>query len=69
MEAHVATILDQLFQMVTSRRDADPATSYTAQLLSRGAEHVAKKLGEEALETARPGLPRHRSAPCSEPPL
>ena len=52
MTAQVATILDRLFETVASRRSADPAASYTAQLLRQGTEHVAKKLGEEALETA-----------------
>ena len=66
MEAHVATILDRLFQNVALRRDADPATSYTAQLLSRGTEHVAKKLGEEALETALAAAAGRHAAVVSE---
>jgi phosphoribosyl-ATP pyrophosphohydrolase len=52
MTAPVATILDRLFQTVAERRSADPAASYTAKLLRQGTEPVAKKLGEEALETA-----------------
>lgn len=44
-------ILDQLFETLKSRRGADPATSYTAKLFSRGRGKIAQKLGEEAVET------------------
>ena len=46
------TILDDLYRVIASRRGADPEASYTAQLMSAGAETCAKKLGEEAVETA-----------------
>lgn len=35
-----------------ARRGGDPSTSYTAQLLARGPVYIAKKLGEEGVETA-----------------
>ena len=38
--------------MMDSRRGADPATSYTARLLSQGIERIAQKVGEEGVETA-----------------
>ena len=44
-------ILDQLYDVLKSRRGADPATSYTAKLFSRGRAKIAQKLGEEAVET------------------
>ena len=44
-------ILDQLYDVLKSRRGADPATSYTAKLFSRGRPKIAQKLGEEAVET------------------
>jgi len=44
-------ILDELFAVIESRRGADPETSYTAQLLSRGTAKIAQKVGEEAVET------------------
>ena len=44
-------VLDQLFQTVAGRKGADPATSYTAKLFSRGRGKIAQKLGEEAVET------------------
>jgi phosphoribosyl-ATP pyrophosphohydrolase len=45
-----AVILDRLWQVVMSRRNADPATSHSARLLSRGTAKVAQKFGEEAVE-------------------
>jgi len=52
MAAPDGTTLDRLFETIDGRRQADPATSYTAKLLKRGPERAAQKLGEEALETA-----------------
>ena len=47
----LANALRSLAAVVEARRGADPATSYTAQLLSDPAR-AAKKLGEEAVEAA-----------------
>jgi phosphoribosyl-ATP pyrophosphohydrolase len=44
------TILEELFATLTARRDADPATSYTARLLAAGEDEIVKKIGEEAVE-------------------
>ena len=43
--------LTRLEQTIAARRDADPATSYVAQLNHRGVPVIARKLGEEAVET------------------
>ena len=43
--------LDELYATVASRKGADPNTSYTARLLSKGPGACAQKLGEEAVET------------------
>ena len=43
--------LERLAATIEARKGADPASSYTAKLLSEGAERAAKKLGEEAVET------------------
>ena len=43
-------ILDRLFAVINSRRDADPTSSYTAKLLSDGRPRIARKFGEEAIE-------------------
>jgi phosphoribosyl-ATP pyrophosphohydrolase len=38
--------------VIRARKDADPETSYTARLFSQGTLKIAKKLGEEGVETA-----------------
>jgi phosphoribosyl-ATP pyrophosphohydrolase len=43
-------VLDRLFAVIESRRDADPSVSHSARLLSRGTPKVAQKFGEEAVE-------------------
>ena len=43
-------VLDRLWAVVMSRRDADPAGSHSARLLARGTAKVAQKFGEEAVE-------------------
>ncbi|HZB91037.1 MAG TPA: phosphoribosyl-ATP diphosphatase [Stellaceae bacterium] len=48
--------LDRLYAMIASRRGADPATSYTARLFADGPAKIAKKLGEEAVETVIEGV-------------
>lgn len=45
------TALDKLYAVIASRRGADPAQSYSAKLLAAGAPAIAKKLGEETVET------------------
>lgn len=45
--------LDQLVTTIAARAEAgDAASSYVAKLLQKGSGHIAKKLGEEAVETA-----------------
>ncbi|OZA93323.1 MAG: phosphoribosyl-ATP diphosphatase [Erythrobacter sp. 34-65-8] len=43
--------LTRLEQTVTARLAADPETSYVAKLHARGLPVIARKLGEEAVET------------------
>ncbi len=45
-------VLERLAATLKARRGADPATSYTAQLLAGGPMLIAKKLGEEGVEAA-----------------
>ncbi len=40
--------IEELSEIVKSRKGADPETSYTAKLLDRGGSQCAKKVGEEA---------------------
>ncbi len=49
-------VLDRLYFVIDSRKGADPNTSYTARLFSRGRQQIAKKLGEEAVETLIEGI-------------
>lgn len=42
--------LTRLAATIESRKGADPATSWTAQLLAKGPEKCAEKFGEEAVE-------------------
>ena len=44
-------VLDALYAVLLSRKDADPETSYTAKLFAKGEAKIAQKLGEEAVET------------------
>jgi phosphoribosyl-ATP pyrophosphohydrolase len=45
-----AAVLDRLWDTIDSRRDADPAASHSARLMSRGTAKIAQKFGEEAVE-------------------
>ena len=49
-------VLDRLYLVIESRKGADPDTSYTARLFSRGRQQIAKKLGEEAVEALIEGI-------------
>ena len=42
--------LEDLFDIIETRAQADPSESWTAKLLSQGPEKCAKKFGEEAAE-------------------
>jgi phosphoribosyl-ATP pyrophosphohydrolase len=42
--------LNRLFETIESRKKADPESSYTAKLFSKGRAKIAQKLGEEAVE-------------------
>jgi phosphoribosyl-ATP pyrophosphohydrolase len=45
-------ILQRLYDTIAARKTADPGSSYTAKLLHPGRAVIAKKMGEEAVETA-----------------
>lgn len=46
----LGAVLDRLAATIAARKGADPTNSYTAQLISKGAAHCARKFGEEAVE-------------------
>lgn len=62
--------LDRLEATIAARRGADPATSYVAALTTRGRPHLARKFGEEAVETLvaalGPDTPAARAALTAE---
>lgn len=45
-----ADVLQELYALIESRKGADPETSYTAKLFSKGREKIARKVAEEAIE-------------------
>jgi phosphoribosyl-ATP pyrophosphohydrolase len=44
-------VLERLAETIAARRQADPASSYVANLMQRGHDAILKKLAEEAAET------------------
>src|SRR6201986_4645832 len=53
VDAHpMAHPIDRLYAVIESRKSGDPGESYTAKLFSKGTLKIAKKLGEEGVETA-----------------
>ncbi len=59
-------VLDRLWEVVESRRDADPAMSHSARLLGRGTAKVAQKFGEEAVECLIEAVAGNRAALIAE---
>ena len=47
----MADTLSRLAATIAARRDADPATSGVARLHAQGLPEIARKFGEEAVET------------------
>lgn len=43
--------IQQLFDTVVARKQADPSSSYVASLFAKGKKKIAQKVGEEATET------------------
>lgn len=43
-------VLSRLSETLAARRHADPSTSYTAKLFSKGPDAILKKIGEESAE-------------------
>ena len=60
------SVLDRLWTVVLSRREANPANSHSARLLSRGVAKVAQKFGEEAVEAVIEAVAGNREALIGE---
>jgi phosphoribosyl-ATP pyrophosphohydrolase len=59
-------VLERLYATIASRKTADPGSSYTAKLLHQGRSVIAKKMGEEAVETAIAAVGNDSDAVVSE---
>ena len=46
------TFVAELERLLAERKSADPESSYTAKLYSKGIKRIAQKVGEEGVETA-----------------
>jgi phosphoribosyl-ATP pyrophosphohydrolase len=62
----MAAPLDRLEATIRDRRSGDPSTSYVARLTRDGRAKIARKLGEEAIETLVAALADDRAATTSE---
>ena len=58
--------LTRLEQTIAQRRNADPTSSYVAQLHARGLPVIARKLGEEAVEAVVAALADDRGEMVGE---
>ncbi|MEM5542870.1 phosphoribosyl-ATP diphosphatase [Sulfitobacter sp. AS92] len=58
--------LDDLYATILSRKEADPSSSWTAQLLAKGPEKCAEKFGEEAVEAIIEAVKNDRAGLTSE---
>jgi phosphoribosyl-ATP pyrophosphohydrolase len=61
-----AHIVEQLYDVVLSRKGADPTSSNTAKLFAKGRAKIAQKLGEEAVEAVIEGMRGDRVAMAEE---
>ena len=52
---HKNDVLYRLSETLAARRNADPESSYTAQLLASGPDSILKKIGEECAELIMAG--------------
>jgi phosphoribosyl-ATP pyrophosphohydrolase len=58
--------LETLAATIATRKGADPETSWTAKLLSKGPEKCAEKFGEEAVEAIIEAVKGDRARLTSE---
>lgn len=66
MTTELGATLERLWQVIQSRRGADPEISYTARLFARGRAKIAQKLGEEAVEAVIEGVADNPTALIGE---
>ena len=66
LKRRMTATLEKLESTIAARRDADPASSYVAALLAKGIPEIARKLGEEAVETVIAAMTGDRRAVTGE---
>jgi phosphoribosyl-ATP pyrophosphohydrolase len=62
-------VLARIADTIARRRDADPKSSYVASLFAKGDDAIARKIGEEAVETvmaAKDGDPARVTAEVAD---
>jgi phosphoribosyl-ATP pyrophosphohydrolase len=59
-------VLERLYATIAARKTADQGSSYTAKLLHQGRTVIAKKMGEEAVETAIAAVAKDSDAVVAE---
>lgn len=59
-------ILDRLYDVIESRKGADPDSSWTAKLFAEGVPVIARKLGEESVETLIAAMSDNRKDTVAE---
>jgi phosphoribosyl-ATP pyrophosphohydrolase len=58
--------MEELYEVILSRRGGDPARSHTAKLFAKGRNKIAQKLGEEAVEALIEGVNGDRDGLIAE---
>lgn len=53
-------VLEKLENIIKTKRNQDPNSSYTARLFKKGKQKIANKLGEEAFETVTAFLSQNK---------
>jgi phosphoribosyl-ATP pyrophosphohydrolase len=59
-------MIDELWEVIQSRREADPSHSYTASLLTGPEDSLLKKIAEEAAEVLLAAKDENREHLCYE---
>ena len=65
-QVSTAELFSRLAATIEDRRNADPEQSYVAKLFAAGTEAIAKKVGEEAVETVLAAVSEDRDAVLRE---
>ena len=62
----MSEVLDKLYEIILERLEKMPENSYTAELAKKGKGYIARKVGEEAVETIVASLYEGRERFISE---